>query len=91
MEPLWRRVLCWGAIGLFFGLPLMVFFLQIVAIQSPWFRLEERDLDEFRYLGIFESTLAALVFGLAGLNSWDKKNGNDKHERMERTVTESDP
>jgi hypothetical protein len=76
MEPLWRRVLCWGAIGLFFSLPIVVFIIQIAAIQSPWLRLEEH-LDEFRYLGVFESTLAALVFGLAGLNSWDKKNGKD--------------
>jgi hypothetical protein len=78
-EPLWRRVLIWGAIGLFFGLPVLAFLLQIIAIQSPWFRLEEYVAD-FKYIGVFESTLAALVFGLAGLNSWDKKNGNSKEK-----------
>jgi hypothetical protein len=80
VESLWRRVLVWGAIGLFFGLPILAFILQIIAIQSPWFRLEEY-LADFRYLGVFESTLAALVFGLAGLNSWDKKNGKDEKNR----------
>jgi hypothetical protein len=59
---------------MFLGLPILVFLLQIVAIQSPWFRIEEYQAD-FGYLGIFQGSLTALVLGLSGLNSLDKKNG----------------
>jgi hypothetical protein len=76
-EPLWRKALCWGAVGSFFGLPILVWIVQIAAIQSPWLRLEEHT-DEFKYLEGYHAILAALVFGLAGLNSWDKRNGKAK-------------
>jgi hypothetical protein len=79
-EPLWRRALCWGTISMFLGLPILVWIVQIAAIQSPWLKLEEHTA-EFKYLESYHAILAGLVFGLAGLNSWDKKNGRNDNGR----------
>lgn len=72
MEPLWRTVLCWIAVLTFFALPLALFIYQI-------FRPVSDPLREFGWLGNVYKADAALVFGLAGLNSWDKRNGQMKN------------
>ena len=71
-EPLWRQFLCWGAVGLFVLFPLLVFFLRLVSEQLPGF---DFDVEKYRYMIPYFQTLTGLVFGLAGLNSWDKRNG----------------
>lgn len=67
MEPRWRIALCWIAVITFFALPLLVFIFQVFA-RLP-------DPKEMEWLGNVYKADAALVFGLAGLNSWDKRNG----------------
>lgn len=63
---------------MFFSLPLIVFTLHLVALELPSFRFEEHVKD-YGYLRRFWETDAALVLGLAGLNSWDKRlNGGVK-------------
>ena len=66
-EPFWRTVLCWIAVVTFFALPLVVFVLQVFE-RLP-------DPKELEWLGNVYKADVALVFGLAGLNSWDKRNG----------------
>jgi hypothetical protein len=51
----------------FFALPLVVFMYQVYQ-RLP-------DPDELEWLGNVYKVDAALVFGLAGLNSWDRRNG----------------
>jgi hypothetical protein len=44
------------------------------AVRSQGF-LTSEELEDFKALGPWQATLAALVFGLAGLNSLDRRNG----------------
>ena len=62
------------AVVSFFAFPLLFLLLQIVGIQSPWFRFEEH-LKEFYWLRDYFRIVCMLVLGLAGLNSWDRRNG----------------
>jgi hypothetical protein len=73
-EPLWRTTLCWIAVFTFFALPLVLFIYQV-------FRIVPDPLHEFGWVGNVYKADAALVFGLAGLNSWDKRNGVKKEEK----------
>jgi hypothetical protein len=81
-EPLWREVLCWGAVICFFLLPLIAFVIVVygVTVGSAGF-LSAQELAFFKEFTPFEATLATLVFGLAGLNTWDKRNGVKKEEK----------
>jgi hypothetical protein len=81
-EPLWREVLCWGAVICFFLFPLTAFSIVVYSttIGSVGF-LDPKELAFFREFVPFEATLATLVFGLAGLNTWDKRNGVIKKEK----------
>jgi hypothetical protein len=81
-EPRWRTVLCWGAVMCFFSLPLTAFIIVVygTTIGSVGF-LDPKELVFFREFVPFEATLATLVFGLAGLNTWDKRNGIKKEEK----------
>jgi len=69
-EPRWRTVLCWSAVVTFFSMPLVVFVLHIIAIERSW--NAGQRWEEFTGIGAFYQIVAALVFGLAGLHSWDK-------------------
>jgi hypothetical protein len=71
-DPLWRQFLCWCAVLTFFSAPLAYFILSYLTYEVPTLR----DLPEhgvWRDLGEWYRILAALVFGLAGLHSWDKR------------------
>jgi hypothetical protein len=71
-DPLWRKVLCWCAVVTFFSAPLAYFILTYLTWELPALR----DLPEHGFwatLGEWYRILAALVFGLAGLHSWDKR------------------
>ena len=76
-DPLWRIVLNWGAVVTFFSAPLFVFVLQILDYKMEWIRVD--IIDHFRWMGGFYASVTALVFGLAGLNSFDRRT-NGKTE-----------
>ena len=73
-DPLWRKVLNWGAVITFFTVPLIVFVFQVTSEEEypKWFNFAQH-IGEFKWLGNFYNSVTALVFGLAGLNSWDKR------------------
>lgn len=79
-EPLWRTVLCWTALVTFFALPFIVFVCQVLEhLPAP---------SELEWLGNVYKADVALVFGLAGLNSWDKRNGKMHPKKREATKRE---
>jgi hypothetical protein len=73
-EPLWRKVLTWGAVMVFLALPILVLTIHLTSFSVPNFEMKEH-MTEFKYLGVYYTTITTLVFALAGLNSWDKRNG----------------
>jgi threonine/homoserine/homoserine lactone efflux protein len=77
-EPLWRTILCWSAVIVFFALPLIVFVIQVFSGAEA----RHQMLKDFDWLGNIYRTVTALLFGLAGLNSYDKRlNGRLQNER----------
>lgn len=70
-EPRWRVALYWGAVISFFTLPLAILSIHLVAIAYPELLRGHAGghLGEFKYIFEFHRTLAALVFGLAGLDT----------------------
>jgi hypothetical protein len=77
-EP-WKRFLNWGAVIMFFSMPLLVMAIQLLALAFPNVLAQELPQSEFKYLYEFQRALAILVFGLAGLRTWEHvKNGNGK-------------
>jgi hypothetical protein len=62
-------------------LPLTVFSIAVYSttIGSVGF-LSTEEAKLFQEFTPFEATLATLVFGLAGLNTWDKKINGVKKE-----------
>jgi hypothetical protein len=77
-EP-WKTFLNWGAVCMFFGMPLIIMVIQIFALMFPKWLSQELPQTEFKYLYEFQRALAILVFGLAGLRTWEHvKNGNHK-------------
>jgi ABC-type phosphate transport system permease subunit len=76
-EPKWRQTLCWFAVIAFFSVPLSLFLLQTMSLIFPaWQDFSKEHLQEYRWMGDWMRTLAALVFGLAGLNSVDRWRGD---------------
>jgi hypothetical protein len=76
-EPLWREVLCWGTVITFLSAPLLVFILHVLSDEVPWLHFSEH-IKEYGFLVPFFQTVTALVFGLAGLHSLDKRLSNGK-------------
>jgi hypothetical protein len=82
-EP-WKTFLNWGAVIMFFGMPLLVMAIQLLALAFPDVLAKELPQSEFKYLYEFQRALAILVFGLAGLRTWEhvsngkKPNGEKK-------------
>jgi hypothetical protein len=75
-EPLWKLALNWGSIVIFLTLPLVVLAIHLYALTHPGWVYREKEADEFKYVLEFERNLAILVFGLAGLRSWETmRNG----------------
>jgi len=91
-EPLWKTILNWGTVIVFLTLPLVVFTLHVYAKTHPGWILEGRE-GEFKYVFEFQRNITVLVFGLAGLRTWEGiKNGKDKHpheEHYEKRVIKS--
>lgn len=78
-EP-WKTFLNWGVCVMFLGLPLLVMFIQLLALAFPGFLKDSLPQAEFKYLYEFQRALAILVFGLSGLRTWEvvheRRNGN---------------
>jgi hypothetical protein len=70
-EPLWRRVLCWGAVVTFLTLPLFVFVLVFISTEFTWAHFDEH-ISHYKFLAPFYQSVTALIFGLAGLNTFDR-------------------
>jgi len=60
-------------------LPSTAFVLIVIGIlREPKGMLTREEIESLRVFTGYEGTLAALVFGLAGLNTWDRRNGMKK-------------
>jgi hypothetical protein len=70
-EPLWRSVLCWGAVITFLTLPMLIFVLVFISTEFPWPHFEEH-IGHYKFLAPFYQSVTALIFGLAGLNTFDR-------------------
>jgi hypothetical protein len=70
-DPLWRIILYWGTVISFFTLPFLVFSIHLALIGYPQILQGNAPshASEFKYVFEFHRTLAALVFGLAGLHT----------------------
>jgi hypothetical protein len=65
-EPLWKMVLNWGTVLVFFALPIAAF----TGLLHP---------ERLEYLREYMRNITLLVFGLAGLKTWESiKYGNGK-------------
>ena len=87
-EPLWKTVLNWGTVILFLTLPLFIMGVQIYINTHPdsWHWTDpnltpEQRTQRFQYIYDFMRNLTVLVFGLAGLRTWEniKQNGAAKN------------
>jgi hypothetical protein len=65
-EPTWRKVLAWGAVSYFLGLP-------AIALVGGFLDLE-MNAGVAKFLAEFHVTITALLGAVAGLDSWDRKN-----------------
>lgn len=70
-EPRWKVLLCWGAVIAYLTVPMITYALIVISIETPSFHINEH-LKDFAGLGQWFQALTALIFGLAGLNTWDK-------------------
>jgi hypothetical protein len=77
----WKNFLNWGAVIMFFSMPLLVLVIQLFALTFPGWLSQELPQTEFKYLYEFQRALAILVFGLAGLRTWEHvANGKPKQK-----------
>jgi hypothetical protein len=85
-EPLWRLTLYWGTVVAFFTLPLAIFILHLTLIAWPEIMHGTAPVyaGQFKYIFEFHRTLAALVFGLAGLQT-TQLIATKHFERADRT------
>ena len=83
-EPSWKLVLCWAAVIFFFLLPIGFFSIHMYALTHPgWVSgpLQDKEEYDFDYVKSLQRDITFLVFGLAGLKTWEViKNGNNKEQ-----------
>jgi hypothetical protein len=80
-EPLWRKALCWGSVGIFLVLPLVIFSARLFGVPNI-----AETVDASKFLLPYFQMITGLVFGLAGLNTVDRRivgNGRSKKEQTE--------
>jgi hypothetical protein len=80
-EEGWKTFLNWAAVIMFFGMPLLVMVIQLLALSFPTVLSKELPQAEFKYLYEFQRALAILVFGLAGLRTWEHVSNNGKEKK----------
>jgi hypothetical protein len=81
-EPYWKLALNWGAVITFLMLPLVIMVIQLYVLSHPmWIPNPEKYAEHFHHLSEFQRNLTVLVFGLAGLRTWETiKNGKEHNE-----------
>jgi hypothetical protein len=81
-EPLWKLALNWGVVITFLSLPLVLMMTQLAIVSHPnWISDPQRYEKSFGYLSEFQRNLAILIFGLAGLHTWEQVR-NGKNDRI---------
>ena len=82
-EPLWKTVLNWGAVIVFFILPIGMLIVHVYALTHPgWVSkpLSGKEEYDFNYLFSLQRDTTFLVIGLAGLKTWEViKNGRQNN------------
>ena len=78
-EPLWRSVLCWGAVVTFLTLPLLLFVLVFLSGELGLAHFNQH-LSDYRFLAPYFQSVTAVIFGLAGLNSFDRRTTTGRGE-----------
>jgi hypothetical protein len=81
-EPRWRALLCWGSVGIFLVLPLVIFSARLFGVPNI-----AETVDASKFLLPYFQMITGLVFGLAGLNTVDRRfigNGQSKKEPGEK-------
>jgi hypothetical protein len=77
-EPLWRKVLAWGAVLIFLLTPPALLTLQIVD------HLNARDVEVAKSMAPMYLMIAGVVTSLAGLNTFAAiKNGRNGRKEKE--------
>ncbi|HET6887582.1 MAG TPA: hypothetical protein VFH87_06630 [Candidatus Udaeobacter sp.] len=85
-DPMWKTALNWGAVVTFLTLPLFILGFQIYNWTHPGFviAIHPERIDKLReFLLEYMRNITVLVFGLAGLRTWEqvKQNGNSRKEQ----------
>lgn len=83
-EPRWRVALNWATVITFFSLPLVAFVLHLIAIEFPNVVPLGGHGKEFGYLSEFSRNVTILAFGLAGLDSFDKRSASTANSRSDQ-------
>lgn len=86
-DPMWKTVLNWGAVLAFFLLPITFFIVHLYALTHiGWLGkpLSGEEKYDFSYVQNLQRDITFLVFGLAGLRSWEViRNGNNNRKEKE--------
>jgi hypothetical protein len=92
-EPTWKLFLNWGVVVTFLSLPLVLMTIQLYIIAHPDVIPDPTKYrDHFKYLIEFQRNLAILVFGLAGLRTWEQiRNGNHSNGKMQGSSAAEHP
>jgi hypothetical protein len=67
IEPLWRKALCWGTVIIFLVLPLTIFSARLFGVPNI-----SETVDASKFLLPYFQIITGLIFGLAGLNTFDR-------------------
>ena len=89
-EPRWRTLLCWGSVILYLTLPITILSVRLLSDHFPEYHWAE-SLSEAKFMVPYFTSLTALVFGLAGLNTFDRKTGNGSPKSEEKPNKEVKP
>lgn len=73
-EPRWRRLLNWGCVVYFLGLPALALLFGLTGINFT------AGTQIAKFLTDFHFSVSALVAAMAGLNTFDRYKSNGKKE-----------
>jgi hypothetical protein len=62
---IWKLVLAWGCLALFFGIPLVFFGIHLTQLKTEF----AAHANEFRYLSDYLKTVTAIIISLAGFST----------------------
>lgn len=84
-EPVWKTVLNWGTVLIFLAFPIVLFITQLWVY--PTLDQEKVHLD---YLREFMRNITILIFGLAGLRTWEtiRENGRKPPQQLKNVHAE---